>query len=140
MDLVSVTPAGCWEWTGARHSAGYGRRSHVNMHRASYERFVGPVPPKHEVCHACDNPPCVNPAHLWVGTHGDNMRDMCAKGRQNHPRGEDWCTAKLTADQVREARRRRAAGEGVRAMAREFGISHTALSQAIRGLTWRELT
>lgn len=78
--------AECWPWTGSRKPRGYGhihfkRRDH-NAHRVAYELHHGKPPPAHmEVMHTCDNPPCVNPAHLRLGTHTDNMRDAKAKGR-----------------------------------------------------------
>lgn len=80
-------PGGCWVWTGKRSREGYGRFSLdgrlVNAHRWSWERAVGPIPNGLLVCHHCDNPPCVNPEHLFVGTIQDNTRDMLAKGRGN---------------------------------------------------------
>jgi len=82
----------CWIWTGARirHGHGvlggpgqYGRK--VLVHRFSYELQVGPIPDEMEICHHCDNPPCVRPSHLFPGTHQQNMADSIAKGRFRHP-------------------------------------------------------
>lgn len=77
--------SGCWIWTGGKFGNGYGAVSldgrHMPAHRASYMVNVGPIPEGLWVLHRCDNPPCINPAHLWVGTHSDNAKDCYAKGR-----------------------------------------------------------
>lgn len=83
--------AGCWIWTGDRHARdGYGRaqppgRRLMKAHRVAYELVHGPIPDGKVVMHTCDNPPCVNPAHLTVGTQLDNVNDMLAKGRGSPP-------------------------------------------------------
>jgi len=83
---------GCWLWTGARASNGYGsfrfadRPCATAAHRAAWELACGPIPHGMHVLHRCDNPPCVNPAHLFLGTHLENVRDREAKGRGNHDR------------------------------------------------------
>lgn len=75
----------CWLWVGALFKSGYGKFSRgdrkIRAHRASYELYVGKIPRGMQVLHRCDNPPCVNPDHLFIGTHMDNMLDMESKGR-----------------------------------------------------------
>lgn len=89
--LSKVDKSGeCWLWTGACDRHGYGKfqvgfggraQKHYRAHRFGYEALVGPIPEGKVVCHSCDNPPCVNPAHLWLGTMKDNTQDMYRKGR-----------------------------------------------------------
>lgn len=89
----------CWVWTGMRFRTGlpYGRmRSNVLPHRFAYQHFVGPIPDGLLVCHHCDNPPCCNPAHLFLGTSKDNLRDASRKGRLPKP------TNGLTAERISE--------------------------------------
>jgi len=86
MSLVEVVGE-CWLWKGATNSDGYGmlrfRGKKDGAHRVAYTLFRGEIAPRMFVCHTCDIPCCVNPDHLWVGTHAENMRDMVAKGRHN---------------------------------------------------------
>jgi hypothetical protein len=83
------SPEECWPWKGARNPAGYGKilvdGVHIDTHRVAYMLAVGPIG-ELLVCHKCDNPPCCNPQHLWLGTCSDNLRDAVAKGRMGRKR------------------------------------------------------
>ncbi len=130
----------CWEWTGRRDRKGYGRFNvALNVtkfaHRLAWEIEFGPIPVGLCVLHRCDNPPCCNPAHLFLGTVADNNADMRSKGRQAvHERHH---AARLTMDKAETARTRHAAGESCADLAREFGIHWTTMKEALAGLTWR---
>ena len=82
---------GCWIWNGGNNEKGYGMiqvgGKQIRAHRLSYELYVGAVPPGMLVCHSCDNPPCCNPKHLWLGTNADNQRDKLNKGRDHFSNG-----------------------------------------------------
>lgn len=99
----------CWEWTGSRMPSGYGRIAFNGRqeytHRLAYELTNGPIPDGMCVCHTCDNPPCCNPAHLWLGTMTDNIADRHAKGRTaRHSRVFHGAT-KIPQSAVEEIRR-----------------------------------
>jgi hypothetical protein len=76
---------GCWEYQGWRNRLGYGRCNAGSVHRLSYKKFKGEIPKDMNVLHKCDNPPCFNPDHLFLGTNADNIKDCMAKGRWNSP-------------------------------------------------------
>jgi len=96
----------CWEWIGYRNDDGYGKLGikgrPTSAHRLSYEINIGPIPDGLCVLHKCNNPACVNPIHLYVGTPQDNMNDMVIASRQARPNGENNPKAKLTEIQVME--------------------------------------
>jgi len=134
----------CWIWTSATNEHGYGvmrpegRRSGptVKAHRVSVT-LDGRDPSGLNVLHRCDNPPCARPDHLIIGTKADNSQDMIAKGRGLV--GERNGHAKLTAEQVVDIRRRRAAGERRKDLAAEFGVSGAAITRVANGEGWRHV-
>lgn len=134
---------GCWNWTGLKDRNGYGNLvSNVNgkkeqrANRVSWIFFRGGIPEGLCVLHRCDNPSCVNPDHLFLGTNGDNMKDKTTKGRNNAPRGERAGGAKLTVGQVLEIRRRYAAGDIQRQIALDFGVGYKAINKIVHRQRW----
>lgn len=128
---------GCWEWRGCCTSAGYGYWSRGGesfaAHRLSYELFKGPIGTGLCVCHECDNPTCVNPEHLWLGTHRANSLDMYAKGRNNQARGGAAGNAKLTEGQVRSIRAMKLSATETAAL---FGVSTNTVYQIRQYKSW----
>lgn len=90
--LYLVSSNGCWLWTGPIGGNGYARFKGRDAHRLSYEMHRGPIAPNMAVCHQCDNPLCVNPAQLWLGTIRENALDMVAKGRAKNQFGGQSAT------------------------------------------------
>ena len=133
-------PTGCWEWQGLRFSEGYGRTKLLGSketltHRISWLLHGNEIPSGLCVLHRCDNPPCLNPEHLFLGTRGDNNRDREAKGRGGQPRGSANGQSKLNAAMVREIRQR-SDEEGGRSLAQEYGVSPTSIRNILDGVTW----
>lgn len=169
---------GCLVWTGARAPAGYGcfrvggRKQYGGAtrqaHRVAWTIANGAIPAGLCVCHHCDNPPCVDVAHLFLGTLGDNYADMAAKGREargdrhgsrTHPesrpvgaahwakripgriaRGERRWSAKLTEASVRQIRSLSVNGTGPAALARQFGVTPSTIRGVTTGRTWAHVS
>jgi len=141
-------PNGCWVWIGKKDLYGYGRfyinyRLH-SAHRLSYAFAKGEIEdPKLKVCHHCDNPACVNPDHLFLGTHSDNMRDMHRKGRgtrNGRPptgRGEDNPASKISLAQAEEIRQLKSQGVDWRTLSQQFGISKAQIYRISSGKHWK---
>ena len=134
----------CWPWLRALYKNGYGQvgfghDDKFQAHRVAYSLAVGPIPSGMCVCHSCDNRKCCNPAHLFLGTPADNLRDMRAKGRGNI--GERNGGNKLSRSQVGEiASLCREGRESQLEIARQFGVSQSTVSNIALGKKWKCLT
>lgn len=134
----------CWEWAGAKNHNGYGRFhlpvKQCRAHRFSYILTHGHIPPGMCVCHTCDNPGCVNPDHLWLGTIADNMKDKERKGRSMHPRGESLPQSKLTEKQVLEIRAKYIPFKySLSRLAREYNINNVTVHDIITRRRWKHI-
>jgi len=127
----------CWLWNRWKDKDGYGQIRRFGRkcraHRVAYELTRGPIPKGRFVLHSCDNPSCVNPQHLWIGTHTDNVRDMMNKGRNVYLHGERNPHSKLTNEVVLEIRN--AVGSSY-SIARRFNISQSNISRIRARKTW----
>ena len=132
---------GCIEWTALRTTQGYGLTSHngrnIRAHRAAWIIARGEIPAGLVVCHSCDNPPCVNVEHLFLGTVQDNNADKIQKGR--HARGVTHPQAKIHDDTVVGIRAMYDEGFSIAAIAEEVGLSQAHVRKTIRGVNWSHL-
>lgn len=133
---------GCWLWLGAANGQGYGNMTvdgkHIRSHRASWLAYHGPIPARGHVLHRCDQPSCVNPDHLFIGTASDNMLDMYAKGRHKKVSltGATHPASKLTeADALYIL----STPKHTRGLAQKFGVSNSRISSVRKGITWKHL-
>lgn len=150
---VDIKENGCWEWRHGRQAHGYGVVFQEGGHRYAYRAWYGEIPTGAHVLHRCDNPPCCNPAHLYLGSHKDNMGDMGARRRQwlaarrdrgeaisapvvseeRRARGERVGTSKLTADQIDAIRKDT---RKQRDVAAEYGISQAQVWRIKHRRSW----
>ena len=132
----------CWEWQLSKKSGGYGQfhsqGKHFLAHRFAWELVNGPIPKGLCVCHHCDNPGCVRPGHLFVGTQADNIRDCMRKGRMGVA-GERSVHAKVRATDVLSMRRAYQNGATQRALAEKYGMRQQAISRIVRGKRWAHI-
>lgn len=139
-------PDACWVWVGRRDGRGYGGLSVHGLewkaHRFAYAHLVGPIPEGLHICHHCDNPACVRPSHLFLGTQTDNMQDAIAKGRFVMPRspiGVNHHNARLNDEQVR-AIMRLSRTTSQRQLGRMFNVDKSTIVDILIGKTWRHVT
>lgn len=137
---VVINENGCWEWSRTRLPAGYGLLgSNYKMHythRLAYQLWNGPIGEKMYVCHKCDNPPCCNPEHLFIGTSQDNALDMVRKGRCQAPKGEAHWKSIMTVEKVIEIKRLIKQKVRGTELAEMFEVSQQVISDIKRGKTW----
>jgi uncharacterized protein YerC len=137
--VVKPIDSECWEWHGTTDKGGYGRfkkdGKQTRAHRAAHELYIGPIPEGMRVCHTCDNPPCTNPDHLFLGTDLDNKTDSVNKKRHAH--GEKQGACKLTSEQVL------AILEDPRSyieIANAYAVAYITICRIRRGRGWRHIT
>jgi len=132
----------CRVWIGTRHPKGYGQIRYRGVqrktHRLAWEFANGPIPSALHVLHHCDNPPCVRPSHLYLGTNADNVRDR--ERRRRHPHEIHPVHCKLTEELVRDLRAHKAATGHVRDWARLHGVNRMTAQRAATGKSWIHVT
>jgi len=130
----------CWEWTGGKFKSGYGLFTLENKikraHRVSYQHFNTDIPKMQQVLHRCDNPGCVNPEHLFIGSHKENMADKNRKGRGAGSKGEDHFNHKLTTSQVLSIRED--SGK-IKDVAAKYSITCRSVNDIKKKRTWKHV-
>ena len=132
----------CWEWLACKNPKGYGQfqyeKSIQQAHRVSYMINIGKIPDGLFVLHNCDNPSCVNPNHLFLGTNQDNVQDKVNKNRVHHPKGELNGRSKLTKKDIRTIRKLYASGNYFQYQLGEmFGVTQPTIGSIVNNQTWK---
>lgn len=135
LSYIEKIDSGCWLWKGYKNRKNYGKLSFQSNRsaiasRVSYELFVGPIEGKLFICHTCDNPSCVNPSHLFAGSHMENMIDMIEKGRSN---------SKLSPIEVLEIRKMWENGLSQNTIMEKFNIASSTISNIVHRRSWKHV-
>lgn len=129
----------CWLWTGPTAKGGYGKTGVGPAHQVSWIENYGPIPEGLQVCHKCDNPPCVNPVHLFLGTTADNSADMVQKGRSLKGRKHPMVIVnEAVVREIRAAYVPRKNG-GLVALAQKYGLAHTTVHAIVTRKIWKHI-
>jgi len=142
-EKLVIRSDGCWSWKNKLIANGYGtiqtgRNKMILAHRASWLIHNGEIPTGLLVLHKCDNPPCTNPDHLFLGTHKDNMQDCIRKGRRHARKGELHYRAKINMNIARQIKELIASGSSQSAIGRMFNISPSTVQNIADGKTWKD--
>ena len=139
----------CWEWTGAmkrkhdplhRYGKMYIRQKDCLAHRISWQLNRGPIPKGMSVLHKCDNPPCVRPSHLWIGTMAQNCTDRAKKGRNNHVCGENHTWSKLKESDILKIRKLYSSGLFTHeAIAAKYSVHRRTIGNIVNRLIWKHI-
>ena len=135
-------PDECWEWKLSKaKSGGYGNFGGHHASITSYKLYRGLIPEGMEVCHSCDNPPCVNPNHLFLGTHVENVKDMWSKGRGGHGElhGTDSPRARFNREQIIEMRKLFSDGVAIKGIRIRFDADKTTIRRIVRRISYRNI-
>ena len=133
----------CVNWTGAKNQSGYPIKW-LNGKAQMYLRYKwmlehGDIPPGRCICHHCDNPSCINPDHIFLGSYADNMRDMIAKGRARYAYGIHHGRSKMNPEKVLEIRKKHEAGMMIKDLCTEYGMSRTGIHKIVYRITWKHV-
>jgi HNH endonuclease len=139
MKIIKQPDNGCWIWTACKDQKGYGFFTGKRAHRMSYEIYKGEIPEKMLVCHHCDNPSCVNPEHLWLGTVPDNNKDRDLKGRLVKNIGEKHPMCKISEKTALEIKERLLSGEPPRKIAKELNLKNSTVYNIKSGSCWKHI-
>lgn len=138
-NITIYKETGCWVWTRYKSELGRGNLWYngktIASARVSYMVFKGNIPENYYVCHACDNPTCVNPDHLWIGTYQDNTNDR--ENKKRGAKGEKISISKLKEFMICEIKKDRVSGMTQQAIAEKYNVHQSTISNILRNRTWK---
>lgn len=142
--MGNIDQNGCINWNGYIHKYGYGvftlrKNKYKKAHRLAYELFKGKIPKGMLICHSCDNRACVNPDHLFLGTHANNNHDAIDKGRAKKAQGENCFNSKFTKNQIYELRDLMAKGMSCYKLAKLYKVSRSTMLDIKNRVTWKHI-